>query len=105
VTPPADGRILPGIARRRVLEVAAAAGIETGEERLRLDDLRAGEVFLAGSVRGVEPVRSVDGSALPAVDLVSRRVASDLKRRWLRVPRAESAATVAIGRRADRLAR
>jgi para-aminobenzoate synthetase/4-amino-4-deoxychorismate lyase len=105
MTPPADGRILPGIARRRVLEVAAATGIEAGEERLTLDDLRSGEDFLAGSVRGVEPVRSVDGSILPVVDLVSRRLATDLKRRWLRVPQAESAATVAIGRRAGRLVR
>ncbi len=105
VTPPTDGQILPGIARRRVLEVATAAGIETAEERLTLDDLRAGEVFIAGSVRGVEPVRSVDGSALPALDQVSRRVGRDLKRRWLRVPRAESAATVAIGRRAGPLVR
>jgi para-aminobenzoate synthetase/4-amino-4-deoxychorismate lyase len=105
LTPPSDGRILPGIARRRVIEVAAAQGVETQEARLSLDDLRAAEVFLAGSVRGVEPARSVDGFELPRLDEVGRRLASGLRRRWLQVPQAESAANVAIGRRAGRLVR
>lgn len=105
LTPPADGRILPGIARRRVIEVAAAKGIETHQEKLTLADLRAGEAFLAGSVRGVEPVRSVDGRALPAVGGTSSRIAGELRRRWLQVPRVGSAATVAVGRRVGPLAR
>jgi para-aminobenzoate synthetase/4-amino-4-deoxychorismate lyase len=104
-TPPADGRILPGIARRRVLEVSRAQGIEVAERALTTEDLRAGEVFLAGSVRGIEPVRSVDGSDLPTGDGIGPRIATGLKRRWLRVPQAKSAATVAIGRRGDPLAR
>lgn len=105
VTPPVDGRILPGIARRCVIEVAAALGIETREEGLRLEELRSGEAFLAGSVRGVEPVRSVDGADLPVLNELAERIATALKRRWLQVPRAEAAATVAIGRRGGRLAR
>jgi para-aminobenzoate synthetase / 4-amino-4-deoxychorismate lyase len=105
LTPPADGRILPGIARRRVIEVAVAQGIETREERLALADLRAGEAFLAGSVRGVEPVRSVDGVDLPAPAEIGAEIATGLKRRWLRVPQAGSAATVAVGRRGDPRAR
>jgi para-aminobenzoate synthetase/4-amino-4-deoxychorismate lyase len=105
LTPPEDGRILPSIARRRVLEVARAAGIETHEQGLGLDELRSGEVFLAGSVRGVEPVRSVDGFELAAPGELSARIAAGLKRRWLRVPGAGAAATVAIGRRAGRPAR
>jgi para-aminobenzoate synthetase/4-amino-4-deoxychorismate lyase len=105
LTPPADGRILPGIARRRVLEVAAAQGIETREESLTIAGLRAGEAFLAGSVRGIEPVRSVDGVDLPVLEEIAAEIATGLKRRWLRVPRAGSAATVAVGRRGDPRAR
>jgi para-aminobenzoate synthetase/4-amino-4-deoxychorismate lyase len=105
-TPATDGRILPGIARRRVIEVAHATGVEAREGRLTLDDLlRSDEVFLAGSVRGVEPVRSVDGAEIPVAGEVSRRVAAALRRRWLRVPEAGRAATVAVGRRGDRPAR
>src|SRR6185436_3855889 len=60
-TPPADGRIVPGIARRRTIELASASGQEVHEEQLSLDDLfAADEVFLTNSVRGVEPVRSID---------------------------------------------
>jgi para-aminobenzoate synthetase/4-amino-4-deoxychorismate lyase len=105
LTPPADGRILPGIARQRVIEVAIALGIETREERLTLAELRCEEAFLAGSVRGVEPVRSVDGLELPRLDEIGARIASGLQRRWLPVPQAGPAAVVSIGRRADRPAR
>jgi para-aminobenzoate synthetase / 4-amino-4-deoxychorismate lyase len=105
LTPPEDGRILPGIARRRVIEVAAARGIETREEAIALADLRLGEVFLAGSVRGVEPVRSVDGSGVGPAGELSAELAAGLKRRWLLVPGAGPAAAVAIGQRADRPAR
>jgi branched-subunit amino acid aminotransferase/4-amino-4-deoxychorismate lyase len=104
-TPPTDGRILPSIARRRVIEVARAEGVEAREERLTVDDLRRGEVFLAGSVRGVEPVRSLDGVELGAPSEVSARIAAGLRRRWLRVPQGESVAVVAGGRRGGRPAR
>lgn len=103
LTPVTDGRILPGIARGRVLEVAGATGIEAREESLTLGDLHRGdEAFLAGSVRGVEPVRSVDGVEISAAGEVSERIAAALRRRWLRAPEAGRAATVAVGRRGDR---
>jgi para-aminobenzoate synthetase/4-amino-4-deoxychorismate lyase len=101
-TPPTDGRILPSIARRQAIEAAAAEGIETGEERLTLADLRAGEIFLTGSVRGVEPVRTLDGDELPPPGEVSERVAAALRDRWLRGPAGEPVAAVAGGRRAGR---
>jgi para-aminobenzoate synthetase/4-amino-4-deoxychorismate lyase len=83
LTPPTDGRILPGTARHALLEVAAQEGIESGERRLALDDLRgAEEVFLTGSVRGVQRAGSLDGAPLPPAGEVSRRLASGLKRRW-----------------------
>lgn len=99
-TPPTDGRILPSIARRQAIEVARAAGIQVHERPLRLDELaRSSEIFLAGSVRGVEPVRSLDGIDLPPPGEVSARVAAGLRRRWLRVPQGESVAVVAGERR------
>jgi para-aminobenzoate synthetase / 4-amino-4-deoxychorismate lyase len=104
-TPPTDGRILPSIARRQAIEVARAEGIEAREERLSVDDLHRGEVFLAGSVRGVEPVSSLDGVELGRPGEVSARIAAGLRRRWLRVPQGESVAVVAGGRRAGPPAR
>lgn len=105
-TPPTDGRILPSIARRQALEVAREAGIETHEESLTLAELqRRGEAFLAGSVRGVEPVRSLDGVDLAPPGALSSQIAAGLRRRWLAVPQGESVAVAAGGRRAGRLAR
>jgi para-aminobenzoate synthetase/4-amino-4-deoxychorismate lyase len=83
LTPPTDGRILPGTARHALLEVAAQEGVEARERRLALDDLRdAEEVFLTGSVRGIQHAGSLDGEPLPSAGEVSRRLASGLKRRW-----------------------
>jgi para-aminobenzoate synthetase/4-amino-4-deoxychorismate lyase len=96
VTPPTDGRILPSIARKQAAEVAAAEGIETSEERLTLDDLRTAEVFLTGSVRGVEPARFLDGAELAPPGEISERLAAGLRRRWM-VPAKEPAAAVAAG--------
>jgi para-aminobenzoate synthetase / 4-amino-4-deoxychorismate lyase len=104
-TPPTDGRILPSIARHQAIEVARAEGIEAREKRLTVDDLHRGEVFLAGSVRGVEPVSSLDGIELAPPGEVSARIAAGLRRRWLRVPQGEPVAVVASGRRAGPLAR
>ena len=115
-TPPADGRILPGIARRRALEAGHAAGIHVREERLSLADLLAAdEVFLTNSVRGVEPVRSIDDRDVPdargtnrhsgtGTSSVGAEVANALRRRWLPVPvpQGEPAAVVAGGRRDGR---
>jgi para-aminobenzoate synthetase / 4-amino-4-deoxychorismate lyase len=96
LTPPTDGRILPSIARQQVIEVAGAEGIETSEERLGFADLLAGEVFLTGSVRGVEPVRTLDGAELAPPGELSERIAAGLRLRW-RVPAAEPVATGAGG--------
>jgi para-aminobenzoate synthetase component I len=105
-TPPTDGRILPSIARRQALEVAREMGIETHEERLTLADLqRRGAAFLAGSVRGVEPVRSLDGVELAAPGVLSSQIAAGLRRRWLAMPQVESVAVAAGGRPAGPPAR
>jgi para-aminobenzoate synthetase/4-amino-4-deoxychorismate lyase len=82
-TPPLDGRILPGITRMRVLEIAAEIGIEAGETSLSRDDLLAAdEVFLTGSVRGVERAARLDSAALGGGGEVSGRFATALRRAW-----------------------
>jgi para-aminobenzoate synthetase/4-amino-4-deoxychorismate lyase len=82
-TPATDGRILPGIARAGAIAAAAEAGAGVEEKSLtRADLFTADELFLTGSVRGVEPARSLDGEALPEVGEIGRRVAERLRRRW-----------------------
>lgn len=87
VTPPDDGRILPGIARERTIETARALGIEVQELPIGLDDLcRADEIFLTGSVRGIEPVASVAGQATPSVRAdgpIATQIGAALRARWL----------------------
>ena len=84
VTPPADGRLLPGIARRRVMEAADASGLAPQEAELTVDDLvAADEVLLAGSVRGVEPVRSIDGVELGQPTGRGASVAAELRRGFM----------------------
>jgi para-aminobenzoate synthetase / 4-amino-4-deoxychorismate lyase len=82
-TPAADGRILAGMARAAVLEIASAEGIETREQPLRASDLlEADEVFLTNSVRGIEPATALDGKPLPGSGPISHRLAAALHRRW-----------------------
>lgn len=84
VTPPADGRLLPGIARRRVMEAADACGLLPDETELTIDDLvAADEVLLAGSVRGVEPVRSIDGAELGRPGSAGASVSAELRRGFM----------------------
>jgi para-aminobenzoate synthetase/4-amino-4-deoxychorismate lyase len=74
-TPPSDGRILPGVGRARVLEIAGEQGVGVAERPLALADLEdADELFLTGSVRGVEPVRTGP---------IAARIAETLRGRWL----------------------
>ena len=82
-TPPLDGRILPGIARARTIEIAGAMGIGLRERSVALTDLLdAEEMFLTGSVRGIEPVRSLDGVELEPRSNMTARLAAALRSRW-----------------------
>jgi para-aminobenzoate synthetase/4-amino-4-deoxychorismate lyase len=84
LTPPLDGRILAGVARARVLEIAAELGIEVSEEPIRVDEMRdLDEVFLTGSVRGVEPVKALDGEDLWIGGPIASKLAAALRARWL----------------------
>jgi para-aminobenzoate synthetase/4-amino-4-deoxychorismate lyase len=83
-TPPADGAILPGVTRSRAIAIAREAGVEVREEPLRLDALGAArELFVTGSVRGVEFVRSLDGAPIGGRGDIGRAIADVLRRTWL----------------------
>jgi para-aminobenzoate synthetase/4-amino-4-deoxychorismate lyase len=83
-TPPVDGRILPGTARAATLEIAADLGIEAVERPLPLGELReADEVFLTSSVKGLRPVRRLDGAELRKHGTLVERLAAALRQRWL----------------------
>lgn len=70
-TPPADGGILPGVTRARVLELARELGFEVRVEPIDLDRInRAMEIFVTGAIGGVESAqlggRSPGGGAVTA---------------------------------------
>jgi para-aminobenzoate synthetase / 4-amino-4-deoxychorismate lyase len=52
LTPPTDGRILPGVTRARLLRLAGELGLEAAEEQLSLERLaRADAILLSSSLR------------------------------------------------------
>jgi para-aminobenzoate synthetase/4-amino-4-deoxychorismate lyase len=62
LTPPADGRLLPGTTRAEIVRAARSRDIRVGFKPLTLDQLTAAsEVFVCNAVYGVLPVRSIDG--------------------------------------------
>jgi para-aminobenzoate synthetase/4-amino-4-deoxychorismate lyase len=78
VTPPADGRILPGVTRARLLEL-----LDAREQVVRFERLaEADEVFLSGSVRGVEPVAVCRGARVWEPGPVTRSAAAALQQHW-----------------------
>jgi para-aminobenzoate synthetase / 4-amino-4-deoxychorismate lyase len=78
LTPEADGRILPGVTRRRVLALFPVREEPIAFERL----LAADEVFLTGSVRGIEPVHDCDGLRAWPAGTVTPLVGGELRRLW-----------------------
>jgi para-aminobenzoate synthetase / 4-amino-4-deoxychorismate lyase len=73
-TPPADGRLLPGVTRAQAIEVVRDLGLELHEQPVDLDS--ADEIFFTGGVRGVEPYGQASGE-------LTARVAAELRVRWL----------------------
>jgi para-aminobenzoate synthetase/4-amino-4-deoxychorismate lyase len=68
VTPPLDGRQLPGTVRARMLALHPAL-----EQRLTLDRIAAAdEVLLASSIRGIHPARLAGGPEPPRFQLGAR---------------------------------
>lgn len=83
VTPPLDSEILPGVARAGVIAVAEELGFELREERLELDQLRgADEAFMTNALRGVEPVKELDGEPIPSDGPITTALAAGLRQRW-----------------------
>jgi para-aminobenzoate synthetase / 4-amino-4-deoxychorismate lyase len=65
LTPPADGRLLAGVTRARLLRVAGSLGLTAAEEEITLGRLREAEgVFLTSALRGEVPAR-VEGGPEP----------------------------------------
>jgi branched-subunit amino acid aminotransferase/4-amino-4-deoxychorismate lyase len=62
VTPPADGRVVPGVLRRRLLALARAASLPFAETSLPITSLEAApEIFVTNAAREILPVVRVDG--------------------------------------------
>lgn len=65
VTPPLDGRILPGITRRLVLALARGEGWRVEERNVPWDELMsAREVISVASVREIAAIVSIDGMSV-----------------------------------------
>jgi branched-chain amino acid aminotransferase len=74
ITPPLSAGCLAGVTRDLVIEWAGAA-----EEDLSIGALAAAEeAFLTGTTRDVQPIRSVDGVALPAAPGPVTRKAAEI---------------------------
>jgi para-aminobenzoate synthetase/4-amino-4-deoxychorismate lyase len=99
LTPPADGRLLPGTTRAAIIQAARDSGIKVGFKPLTLDQLQAAsEVFVTNAVAGILPVTAVlpatvgadsavDCRAMPwAPGPVARRLAATLAARPLDPP-------------------
>lgn len=59
---PLEFGILPGVARARIAEIVG----EIRERKVAPDEIRGLPMFVANSVRGVVPVATFDGAAIPA---------------------------------------
>ena len=61
-TPPLDGRILPGITRRRAIDALDSIGLQVVERAIAVEELTgATEVFVTSSLDRARPVERVDG--------------------------------------------
>nr|WP_162255490.1 aminodeoxychorismate synthase component I [Aeromicrobium sp. Root236] len=82
-TPPTDGRILPGTARARVIEILREASVPVFQRRLTVDDLTAAtEVFVSNSLRGVVPVVACEGVGSWPVGRTTTWLRDELRRFW-----------------------
>lgn len=63
-TPPVFGGCLPGIMRRQIIRILREKQIHIVEKHLTILDLNlADEIFLCNSIRGIIPVKKVEGSS------------------------------------------
>lgn len=97
VTPPAHG-VLPGITRRRVMEICKEEGFQVLEERVTVEDLDEMEgLFLTGTATGILPVSEVNGRSFDSRHPVLRQLQEgyrrkeeedrrDIENRFLQIP-------------------
>jgi para-aminobenzoate synthetase/4-amino-4-deoxychorismate lyase len=72
ITPPADGRILPGVTRDVLLELAPSLGLRSREVPISLHRMRAAPVTFATSAIRLAVAASVSGSPAPPAAVVDR---------------------------------
>jgi para-aminobenzoate synthetase / 4-amino-4-deoxychorismate lyase len=82
LTPPADGRLLPGTTRAAIIKAAHDSGLKVGFKPLTLDQLQAAsEVFVTNAVVDVLPVTAVPGTASWPPGPLTRQLAAVLAAR------------------------
>jgi len=87
LTPPSE-KVLHGVTRSAIIEIAKAESISVHEAQLLPDALlTATEAFLTGTTAGVWPVESVDGRELG--DVCPGPISSRLGKRFRRISRGE----------------
>lgn len=90
LTPP-EKKVLRGVTRQSILELAKADGLQVRETAILPDQLfAAAEVFLTGTTAGVLPIESVDGRAIG--EHCPGPVASALQKHFKQVERGEDPA-------------
>jgi para-aminobenzoate synthetase / 4-amino-4-deoxychorismate lyase len=72
ITPPADGRILPGVTRALLLELAPSLGLRPREDPISLHRMRAAPVTFATSAIRLAVAAGLDGQAAPPTAAVDR---------------------------------
>jgi para-aminobenzoate synthetase/4-amino-4-deoxychorismate lyase len=82
-TPPLDGRILPGVTRATIIELAHDQGVSVTEQPLPIEELKqADEAFLTNSTRGIESVGVVDSAGLPDPKPLTHLLKTVLQGEW-----------------------
>lgn len=72
ITPPADGRLLPGTARAVLIRVLTRLGIPCRVEPLPFDTLRTYGGVVTNALLPLAPIRAVDGAGVPIAGWVDR---------------------------------
>jgi para-aminobenzoate synthetase/4-amino-4-deoxychorismate lyase len=69
-TPPADGRLLAGVTRARLLELAPSLGLQTTERPISLEEARAAPALVLTSSLALAVTAAVDGEPDASDDLI-----------------------------------
>ena len=67
-TPPADGRLLAGVTRARLLELAPSLGLEVTERRISLQEARAAPALVLTSSLALAVTAAVDSEPVAGAD-------------------------------------